>query len=698
MKASLTRNIGAVINSSTQSSVRKNLTNSYASTRVLQGISLLRSQRNLPTKPPQHTASGQRNIVTLATLESLKKTSAAKSVAPHFVYHDPTQSAMSNIRTLQEKALQPLSSNASAAPQVTTKINPTVQDVENIVRDHGPASLTLYGFLPQTEGSRNAPTEHTALVIGTFRDEHGTSYAAVVDNSHLAKNPITNLAESYANQHGKALHELDQTDRQNINHQLERNGNRGNFDQAMYRLINLDRAFEAHHASVTRHQNFLNNLQQNFEDEGADIPSRCFKAQSSELGYDKKSHIDGRMPDEIVQELRSQIKSDSKTVESFIPLTGPANNTDLFSQVPAVAEVFKANSVAGKWKPLDCVGELQNCLAQEPTFSEAVNRPENQPWLNQLFNKINAIKMPAGHRGIELPLQFPVTYGHVAHISPMSLWRDDNDKLQMALLHQEAIPIKGAVWEGQVYPTYDTAKDYPTGRAPVLESIKFTGMPNVTQVLPVKYPDKLAMLTEAMAGPENAYPYGGTPRWHGDKGRFPESRPFNSCSNTSYEAHKIMMGEYPIYKSTVPELWQAEIGEIYNIDQQKIAKAKIGGQEYGIEEMLTQPFEIVGAMWPQITINSASLPCAVPATYSTQQHKKSLPVAENQPLPTDLFPDNYHGAMIINPRGLTTQDGKEVERNVFYTPEEVGGMSFSNDNPKKKLDFWVALDNPINRD
>lgn len=696
MITNLTRNLIPAVSNLARSFIQQNKINSYAGTRLLQGLPLIRSPAHSPIKHPRNNSQGQRGIVTQATLESLNKNTTVKSIGKHFSYQESQQDAITNIRALQRKTLHPHS--FESLPAITTKSNPTTHDVERIVRDHGPASLTLRGLTPHRGDVRSAPTEHTVLVIGTFRDEHGSAYAVVADGDHLAKNPVTEFADAYAKQHGKSLQELDQADRQSISSQLQKSGKNVTFDQAIYRLINLDRAFEAHDAITTRHQNFLTELQKNFETDGEDIPEQYFKAQNSEIGYFEKSSGEGQMPHDVTQELLSQIKNDPSTVEPFIPLMGPAAVTDLFIQVPAVAEVFKANSVAGKWKPLESVAELKNCLMQEPTFQAAVEKPENQAWLTQLYKKINAIKMPAGHRGIELPLQFPVTYGHVAHIGPMSLWRDDKDHLQMALLHQEAIPIKGAVWEGQVYTTFDTAKEYPTGRAPVLESIKFTGMPNVTQVRSVKYPDKLALLAEAMSGPDNAYPYGGTPRWHGDKGRFPEERPFNSCSNTSYEAHKIMMGEYPIYKSTVPELWQSEIGEIYNIDQKKIAKAKVGGQEYGIEEMLDLPFEIVGAMWPQITLNSASLPCDVPATYITQQHKKPLPVGTNQPLPADFFPEKYHGVMFINPKGLIASDGAAIERNVHYTPEQVSEIVFSNDNPKKKLDFWIAIDNPTSRE
>lgn len=263
----------------------------------------------------------------------------------------------------------------------------------------------------------------------------------------------------------------------------------------------------------------------------------------------------------------------------------------------------------------------------------------------------------------------------------------------MGCLHQEATPISGKVWEGEVHTTFDTSAVHPSGVAPVAESIKFTGLPNVATILPCKYPDKIVPLTRAMAGADNGYPYGGTPRWHGDKGRFPSSRPFNSCSNTSYEAHMICNGKYPTYQSTLPELWTTKIGEIYGVDQSKIQTCTLGGTTYHVKDMLDMPFEIVGAMWPKVTIHSASLPRAVDCTFAPHHPPPvALEVGKNLRLPPDLFPRRFHAARFINPtKDMRLANGTPIRNGITYLADDIHqGIVYSNDKPGKKLDFWLS--------
>jgi hypothetical protein len=675
------------------------LANRFTGTRLLQGLRLFNTQPAVlqtRTQSRLHMQASQRNIVTKAVLGQLDKTVMAKSILANFKFQEQNSAisnAVSNISTLQTRVISEQSQNSSAQSNITTKDNPAAHDIESLLQMHGPVRLTLYGLLPKAEGGGTNPTEHTVLVTGTFRDEHGTCYAVVVDGNHLARNPVKSFAETYATQYGKALHELDHHDHHSINQQLAKNGDDAVFGQAMYRLVNLDRAFENHHATITRHQNFLNTLQLDCEKDGHEISSECFQARTSEVAYDQHSRIDGTIPDDVTHALVAQIKSDPEAVEPFIPLQGQAATTDLFTQVPAVEKVFNAPSMAGQWKPVENVAELKNVLQQEATFSAALDKPENQQWLNLLFNEINAQQLPAGHKGVELMMHFPVAYGMIAHLAIGSMWRDQEGKLQMGIHHQEAVPIKGSVWEGHIYSTFDVTSNYPTGpvaHSAVEQSIKLTGMPNMKAV-PTRYPEKIVALVEAMSGTDNAYPYGGTPRWHGDKGRFPEDKPFTSCSNTSLEAHKIMQGEYPVHDATL-SLWKGELGTLYNIDYEKIKLTMIGGKEYSADTIGEQPFEIAGAIWAGVTPNSGSLPWPVPATHDTIRGKMSLPIGEGHPLPLDAFPKTYHGAVFMNPNGITTADGKPVLRNVFYTPLQIEAMTYTVEQRMKQISFVASVD------
>ena len=558
-------------------------------------------------------------------------------------------------------------------------------------------------MLAADEGGSAVPRRHTALVLYTFRDEHNCRFAVTVDSNPHARNPVKDAAEEIARRSGKQLHELDQHDFANLDHLLVERNERMRFDEAIHDIVNLDRAFESHDATATSYANFLKQLRVDLKAEGlSDDAFKHADTQTPEVVYAGDIRIDGTLPAATARALLDRIRAHPEDVKPFVPVQSPVAPSDLFEQIPAVRDVFNAPSVAGRWVPPANIEELKNALREEPTFAAALEAPENQPMLKKLVDAIAEVTLPTNYRGVSLQLQFPVTYGHVAHIAPINLWRekardgegaDKPGKLRMGCLHQEATPISGKVWEGEVHTTFDTSAVHPSGVAPVAESIKFSGLPNVATILPCKYPDKIVPLTRAMAGPENGYPYGGTPRWHGDKGRFPQSRPFNSCSNTSYEAHMICNGKYPIYQSTLPELWTDKIGQIYGVDQAKIKTCSIGGTTYHAKDMLDLPFEIVGTMWPKVTIHSASLPSAVTCTFAPHHAPPvALAVGDNVRLPSSLFPRRFHAARFINPtKDMRLANGTPIKNGITYFADDIHqGIIYSNDKAGKKLDYWLS--------
>ena len=298
-------------------------------------------------------------------------------------------------------------------------------DVEALVAQHGPVSLSLHGMLPPGEGGSSASGLHTALVMYTFRDEHGSCLAVVADGNPRAKNPVKEFVAGYAQRLGKLLHELGARDYARIDQQLAGRGEHASLDQAFYDIINLDRAFEAHHATVTRYDRFFDKLHKDMVKKGLHYSTaRAIKTEPAVLAYAEGMRIDGKLPNAVAAALLDQIKRNPGAVKPFVPLQSPAASADLFEQVPAVQAVFNARSLAGIWAPPENIEELKDALRHEPTLVIAIDDPENQPRIAELFEKITAITLPPNHRGVSLKLQFPVTYGHVAHIAPINLWRE----------------------------------------------------------------------------------------------------------------------------------------------------------------------------------------------------------------------------------------------------------------------------------
>lgn len=654
--------------------------------------SMPRARHAAPQKPLQ------RGVIAQSILQQIKSTPTIKAVCKSFRFHRAHLS-QTDTRNLQRSVIAKLAPEATMRPALAVRRNPGVADIETLIARHGPVSLSLLGVLPEHEGGSAIPRMHTALVLYTFRDEHGGCFAIVADGNPRAQNPVKDAAEAVAQRLGKQLHELDRHDLLAVEQELAERVEPMAAGEAIHDLINLDRVLEAHDACATSYSHFLDHLHKDIEQEGLlDDDANYDFIDSPSVAYAPDVQIDGALPAETASALLDQIKQHPEYVKPFVPLQSPVAHADLFAQIPAVRDVFNAPSVAGRWSPPVSTEELKNVLRQEPTFAAAVDAPENQPLLDKLCRAIASVELPPNHRGVSLQLQFPVTYGHVAHIAPINLWRDKGENgvpgtLQMGCLHQEATPVSGKVWEGEVHPSFDTAAVHPSGSAPVAESIKFSGMPNVATILPCKYPDKIIPLTRAMAGRENGYPYGGTPRWHGDKGRFAQDRPFNSCSNTSYEVHMICNGKYPTYQSTLPELWNGKIGELYNVDQSKIKTCTIGNTQYRVKDMLHLPFEIVGAMWPKVTIHSASLPSTVPATFAPL-HPAPVPLqlGNNLRLPDSVFPPRFHAARFINPvKDMRLADGTPIKNGVTYLADDLRqGIVYSNDKPGKKLDFWLS--------
>lgn len=207
------------------------------------------------------------------------------------------------------------------------------------------------------------------------------------------------------------------------------------------------------------------------------------------------------------------------------------------------------------WKPVGAQ-ELHDVLSTEPAFAQFLQQQEGHQFVIDLMGAINkkaAGMLPTDH-GVALVFRFDSTYGAVSHTALGALWRDETGKLCMGIAHQESVPgseANGGVWTGVVYDTFDTSRDYPGGKAPVIESIRLAGFPSVN-VFPCPRPEAIKPAVANLAGPDKTHPYGATDNWNDRKrGTLPEERPFETCFNVT---HKVLAELYDVKVPQTPTL------------------------------------------------------------------------------------------------------------------------------------------------
>jgi len=188
---------------------------------------------------------------------------------------------------------------------------------------------------------------------------------------------------------------------------------------------------------------------------------------------------------------------------------------DLRSQIqPPLAQ-----PVIGKWKP-PSADELRAALKKEPTFERALAAEgvAAEGWVNKFAAALaRATGRDESAPGAEMIFRFPGAYaaGRVAHIANGTAWRGSDGTLQLAFLHQESLPAKQA-FIGRFYDTFNTAPDHRHKIAPVAESMKLVGLPDVN-VFSCKYPQSLPGITKALRIGVGDHVYAPGPHWPGVK-------------------------------------------------------------------------------------------------------------------------------------------------------------------------------------
>ncbi|VTU21423.1 hypothetical protein H4CHR_00784 [Variovorax sp. PBS-H4] len=120
--------------------------------------------------------------------------------------------------------------------------DPTVNDVVELVEQHGPCVLSLARILPADQGGTQYAGHHAVLVIGTFKVE-GRNWAVALDGNDLQNHPFMERVHAYADKyHHGALEALTEGDLSAIQMEMKQAGESWDSIQLVYSLIDLDKA------------------------------------------------------------------------------------------------------------------------------------------------------------------------------------------------------------------------------------------------------------------------------------------------------------------------------------------------------------------------------------------------------------------------------------------------------------------------
>lgn len=211
-----------------------------------------------------------------------------------------------------------------------------------------------------------------------------------------------------------------------------------------------------------------------------------------------------------------------------------------------------AGEPAGAWRvperhelraALDSDAVLRGALARE-------SRDEAERWVGALQQALreHGDRLPPDRSGVELTLRFRAAYGSVHHIATGTLWRDPQDRLRIAFLHQESLPDVDATgrrpgtFTGRLYDGFDTRRDHPDGIAPVEESVKLAGLPDVN-VRPIARPQALPEITRLLRERADRHVYAPSPGWPGVQAAAAGGRDlYATCFTIAELAHDALSG------------------------------------------------------------------------------------------------------------------------------------------------------------
>lgn len=118
--------------------------------------------------------------------------------------------------------------------------DPTVDDIIDMVEQHGPCVLSLARMLPADQGGTQYAGHHAVLVIGTFKAE-GRNWAVVLDGNDLQSHPLMERVRAYADKyHGGHLEAITEGDLSAIQTEMKQAGEAWDSQQTVYSLMDLD--------------------------------------------------------------------------------------------------------------------------------------------------------------------------------------------------------------------------------------------------------------------------------------------------------------------------------------------------------------------------------------------------------------------------------------------------------------------------
>ena len=375
--------------------------------------------------------------------------------------------------------------------------------------------------------------------------------------------------------------------------------------------------------------------------------------------------------------------------ENFITPDEEQRWQDIQRQLPAALTSHGGASV-----PIGSIkeSEMSSAIFREPGFRVFEGTRQGMQFVKELMQIVNkkSAAMAPMDKGMALVFRFPGTYGAVGHIALGSLWRDANGAVQLDISHQESMaptPKSGNVYTGRIFNTFDTAAAYPTGIAPVVESMKLFGPPSVL-VFPVPFPERLAPYTQLFK--DHEVTYGATEGWlPGKKSTISAKIHKETCFNVTQKTLARLFGITTTHEPLLPILLPKMKG-LAGIPKEKFTEFMIKNKKQTLEStasdesLATAVFMDVGPNW--IMQGTADV-----------EGKTTLESCDLkfQPGQQDVKrPEMVHGFKFSSEAPALKDlrlDGKPVTKGKVYSAEEAGRMVFIGKEPPKGIRYVVAV-------
>jgi hypothetical protein len=217
----------------------------------------------LQARPAQQT----RQYVSWSVLRVLQRSPWAAALVRNFQFQRPGE-CVANAEVMQQNVLHALhsqqhveiasSSDADRgllkrlqqllgvpqAPELDREYrhDPTVDEIVDMVEQHGPCVLSLARMLPADQGGTQYAGHHAVLAIGTFKSQ-GRCWAVVLDGNDLQSHPFMERVRVYADKyHDGYLEAITEGDLSAIQTEMEQAGEPWDSNQVVYSLIDLDKS------------------------------------------------------------------------------------------------------------------------------------------------------------------------------------------------------------------------------------------------------------------------------------------------------------------------------------------------------------------------------------------------------------------------------------------------------------------------